>query len=153
MNSYSRDPESERRIAREAALHAVTRLYAGSGIEFDSILVLADRAVVWIYGGLAAPVPKEIEEAFRQNEVPAQQITTRIEDVRYKILRNGNRYTAKTEGGVYYTFSETIARTLKKAKDELAEVTLVFQETEQGNEISEVVEDETIKGRPVTVPS
>lgn len=59
---YQRDPESELRIAREASLHAVTRLYAGSGKDFGEVIRLADRAVRWIYSGevaVAASVPTQ----------------------------------------------------------------------------------------------
>ena len=172
------------RIARESALKSVCQLYEGSGTEFGSILVLADKAVEWIYSprktapqGVAAdsplrelvgshgvaPIPPEIEQAFREasgspaNEIPAQQVTTRVVDIRYKDTRNGGkRFTVSTSGDeTYYTFSETIAKTLKSAKDQKAQVTLVFSETEFGKEIGEVadVKTGTIQGQPVTVPS
>lgn len=175
---YSRDPESELRIAREAALHAVTRLYAGSGTEFGSVLHLADRAVRWIYSGNTSvladslkptasepdgdPMLRAARETFDPDKVPGEaqpyRVTTKIVGITYKETNGGKnkRFTIQTSGEeTYYTFSETIALALKKARDDKAMVTLIAKATDYGIEVQEVAEIKggVVRGEPVVVPS
>ena len=147
------------------------------GTELGSILVLAEKAVDWIYEKgkepVAQPTPdvndKIVEAMVRAAEdsgIAAQadaiagpktgRVVTRVESMAVKTVNDGKgkRFRVHTSGDEdYYTFSETLAQILKKAKDQKQMVSLTFVARDFGQEITEAqtVQGTTIDGDEVVI--